>query len=107
MYNCLLQEFGLNMLRFQQAGLCYSRLSWENWVWKDETSEGKPLDFESTITMLFAWGLCFFISILVFILEKLFPRRRMEVDHRKLLVFIVGGFMGTIVGMIVYGVFYV
>ena len=94
------------MLRFQQAGLCYSKLSWENWVWKDETDEGKPLDLESTITMLLPWGLCSGISVLVFIFEKLFPRRRMEVNPRKLMWFIVGGFIGTIVGIIVYGVFY-
>ena len=95
------------MLRFQQAGLCYSKVdSMKNMIWNEETDEGKPLDLESTITMLLPWGLCSGISILVFILEKLFPRRRMEVNPRKLVLFIVAGFIGTIVGIIVYGVFY-
>ena len=44
------QEFGLLLLRLQQAGLTVIKTEWNNWQPEEETSDADPAELEDFVT---------------------------------------------------------
>merc|ERR1711963_145907 len=80
------EEFGLTMLRFQQAGLVANYVGFTYWEWEEGF---EIIVFEQLALMFMVWGIGCFLSMIVFGYQKMKQTYLKNNNQRRKLIILM------------------